>query len=200
MFSPLKYWGAIDTDKKLSIGIVGIGGLGTMGIKLAKAAGHRVVAFSTSANKEAIAKEKGADDFVVSTDPASVAKEHNKLDMILNTVSVEHDLNVYLACVKSSGRLVQLGAVGKPHMVSQLSLMFQRKSISGSFVGGIDCTQELLEFCAKHNITPDVQLIEAKEIQWAWDELCSAKNKDGIRYVIDIQKSLKNKDFLPSDA
>jgi uncharacterized zinc-type alcohol dehydrogenase-like protein len=119
--------------------------------------------------------------------------------MILNTVSAPHDLNIYLSCVKANGRLVQLGAVGEPHMINQLSLLGQRKTISGSLVGGLDCTQELLEFCAKHNVTSDVQLIEAKEIQWAWDQLTNI-NKDGVRYVIDIKKSLLNKDFLPVGA
>jgi uncharacterized zinc-type alcohol dehydrogenase-like protein len=197
LYDPLHHWGA--TEKQgMCIGIIGIGGLGTMGIKMAKAMGHRVVAISTSENKKALAMEKGADGFVVSSDPASMAAEANKIDLILNTISANHQLGHYLPLLRSNGTIVQLGLTTEPHQVSQLALIFQRKSIAGSLIGGIKNTEACLEFCAKHGITPDVHLIEAKEIDWAWEQLCTI-NKDGVRYVIDIKKSLENKDFCPAE-
>jgi len=182
----------------MSIGIVGIGGLGTMGVKLAKALGHKVTAISTSASKEALAKGKGADTFVVSTDAESMKAATSSLDLILNTVSADHQLSTYLPLLKTDGRLVQLGLVTGEHKLSQMALLPARKTVSASMVGGIAATQELLELCAAHSIVPDVQLIEAKEIDWAWEQLMTI-NKDGIRYVIDIEKSLANKDWLPED-
>lgn len=168
MYSPLKHWGAMD-GKKMKIGIIGVGGLGTMGIKIAAALGHDVVAISTSPKKEEIAKKKGATHFCVSTDPESVKANANSCDLILNTVSANHDLNVYIPLLVKNGTLVQLGAALAPHPVCQVPLMMERKSIAGSIIGGIADTQELLEFCAKHKIWPDCQVIEADKIQWAWD-------------------------------
>ena len=196
MYDPLRHWGATkEGGPKMCIGIVGVGGLGTMGIKMAHALGHRVVAISTSAGKEELAKGKGADAFVVSTDGASMAKEAGKLDLIINTVSAAHEVSHYLSLLKTNGTIVQLGLVPQPHSVCQLPLIFGRKSVSGSLIGGIPATEECLAFCAKHNITPDTQLVEASEIDWAWDQLTTV-NKDGIRYVIDIQKSLGSA-FVP---
>jgi len=194
MYDPLKHWGATE-GKKMTIGIVGIGGLGTMGIKLSKALGHDVMAISTSANKEALAKKKGATHFCVSTNAESVTANSGLCDLILNTVSANHDLNVYMPLLAKSGTIVQLGLVPEPHTVCQLPLIFSRKSISGSLIGGIAATEECLAFCQKHNIFPDTQLIEAKDIDWAWDQLTTL-NKDGIRYVIDIKKSLTG-EFVP---
>ena len=196
MYDPLRHWGATKPGSNMCIGIIGVGGLGTMGIKMSKALGHRVVAISTSANKEGLAKQKGADAFVVSSDNASMAAEAGKMDLIINTVSAEHQVAHYLSLLKTNGTIVQLGLVPQPHSISQLPLIFGRKSVAGSLIGGIAPTEECLEFCHKHGIFPDVQEIEAKEIDWAWDQLTTV-NKDGIRYVIDIEKSLKS-DFVPS--
>ena len=145
-----------------------------------------------------LAKQKGAEGFVVSTDTASMAAEAGKMDLILNTISANHQVAHYLPLLRTGGTIVQLGLAPEPHQVSQLPLIFQRKSISGSLIGGIKNTEACLEFCAKHGITPDVQHIEAKEIDWAWDQILTI-NKDGIRYVIDIKKSLDNKDFVPKE-
>ena len=195
MYDPLRHWGFTTTTGK-TVGIIGVGGLGTMGIKLAKAMGHKVVAISTSSKKEALAKEKGATDFVVSTDPESIQKHAGSCDIILNTVSAEHDLNTYMPLVAKSGTLVQLGLVAKPHAVSQLPLMFGRKSIAGSLIGGIAPTQECVDFCAKHNIYPDCETILADKLTWAWEQLEKAGNSSGIRYVLDIKASLAS-DFVP---
>jgi alcohol dehydrogenase (NADP+) len=197
MYDPLKHWGATE-GKKMTIGIVGIGGLGTMGIKLSKALGHDVMAISTSANKEALAKEKGATHFCVSTNAESVTANSGLCDLILNTVSANHDLNVYMPLLAKSGTIVQLGLAPAPHPISQLPLMFTRKSVAGSLIGGIAATEEVLELCAKHNILPDCQTITASKIDWAWEQLLGeGGNKDGVRYVIDIKASLEDKDFIP---
>jgi len=134
----------------MTVGIIGIGGLGTMGIKLAKALGHRVVAISTSANKEIMAREKGADGFVVSSDPDSIKAETGKIDLILNTVSAAHQLGLYLPLLRTDGTLVQLGLVLEEHKINQMWLLPGRKSIAGSMIGGIKETQDLLELCLKH--------------------------------------------------
>merc|ERR1711957_197160 len=195
LYDPLKHWGACD-GKPMTIGIIGIGGLGTMGIKLAKALGHTVGAISTSKGKEALAKEKGASIFVVSTDPASVTEHSNKFDLILNTVSGKHEMMTYIPLLKTNGTLVQLGLVPEPHTMSQLPLVFKRKAVAGSLIGGISNTEELLKLCAEKNVLPDVQLVEADKIHWAWEQLVHV-NKDGVRYVIDIKKSLANTANLP---
>lgn len=139
MYDPLRHWGAT-AGKKMTIGIIGVGGLGTMGIKISKALGHDVYAISTSAHKEGLAKEKGATNFVVSTDPKSMQENARKCDLILNTVSANHDLNVYMPLLAKSGTLVQLGLVTTPHPVNQLPLMFNRQGIAGSLIGGIAAT------------------------------------------------------------
>jgi len=196
MYSPLKFHGATGKEKK-TVGVVGIGGLGTMGIKLAKAMGNDVMAISTSANKEALAKEKGATLFACSKDPDSMKANAGKCDLILNTVSANHDINAYIPLLARNGStLVQLGGVTSPHTISQMPLMFSRLSITGSLIGGIKETQEVVDLCFKHGIYPDCKIVEAKDIDSCWDQLKNT-NADGIRYVIDVKKSLENKDFLP---
>ena len=139
MYDPLRHWGYLE-GKPRTVGIIGVGGLGTMGIKIARALGHKVVAISTSASKEEMAKQKGATDFVVSTNPDSIAAYAGKCNIILNTVSANHDLNVYLPLLAKNGVLVQLGAALAPHSVSQIPLIMGRKSIAGSGIGGIKAT------------------------------------------------------------
>lgn len=196
MYSPLKYWGATGKEK-MTVGIIGIGGLGTMGIKLAKALGNDVMAISTSFSKEAMAKEKGATMFACSKDPESMKANAGKCDLILNTVSADHDINTYLPLLAKGGStIVQLGVVTKPHSVSQFPLMQGRISIAGSLTGGIQETQEVVDLCFKHGVYPDCKIVEAKDIDWCWQQL-DKTNADGIRYVIDIKKSLQNKDFIP---
>ena len=195
MYDPLRYHGATKGEK-MTIGIIGVGGLGTMGIKLSKALGHHVVAISTSAAKKEMALSKGADEFVVSSDPESMASGKGKCNLILNTVSAEHEVAHYLSLLRYNGTIVQLGLVKDPHTVNQLQIIMGRKMITGSHIGGIKATEECLALCAKAGIAPEVEHITADKIDWAWEQLCSS-NKDGIRYVIDIKKSLENKDFLP---
>jgi len=164
MYDPLVYHGAADGKKKMTIGVIGVGGLGTMGIKYAHAMGHKVVAISTSRSKEQMARKKGADEFVVSSDPESMKNPNAKCDLILNTVSAPHQISDYLNLLNNDGTLVQLGLVTEPHKIVQLPLVFGRKSISGSKIGGIHNTEEMLKFSAKHNILPDIKVVEAKDI------------------------------------
>lgn len=196
MFSPLKHWGCLE-GKKMTVGIVGIGGLGTLGIKLANAMGHDVMAISTTSSKEKLAKQKGAHLFCASTDPESVKANAAKCDLVINTVSANHDLNAYLPLLRRDGVIVQIGVAMSPHPIMQYVLMRNRLTVSGSVVGSLAEHQEVLEFCHKHKITSDVTLVEAEGIDKAWEEL-NGKNKDAIRYVIDIKKSLKNKSFMPT--
>ena len=197
MYSPLIHW---DANKGgLTVGVIGVGGLGTMGIKLAKAMGNKVVAISTSDKKKESATAKGADVFVVSKDPEQIKANAFTCDLILNTVSCSHDLNLYTPLLKKQGTIVQLGAAPAPHPVSNFKLLANRYSISGSIIGGIRETQELIDFCHEKNVYPDCEIIEANKIDWAWEQLTGAGlNADGIRYVIDIKKSMENKDFMPA--
>jgi len=196
MYSPLNYWGAASGEKK-TVGIVGIGGLGTMGIKLAKALGNEVMAISSSNKKEALAREKGATLFASSRDPESMKAQAGKCDLILNTVSATHDINTYIPLLAKGGAtIVQLGGVTTPHSVFNFPLMMNRISIAGSLIGGIRETQEVIDLCFKNNIYPDCKIVEAKDIDSCWDQLMNT-NADGVRFVIDIKKSLQNQDYIP---
>jgi len=187
MYSPLGHWGAKAGGKR--VGIIGIGGLGQMGVRLAKAMGNEVTAISTSPDKEAAAKAIGADKFVVSTDAESMAAAANSLDLILNTVSASHDLTVYLPLLRRNGTLVQLGAVMTPHPVMQMPLMYKRTSIAGSLIGGLPETQECMDFCSQHNIVPQVEIIKASQLDEVYEAL--EKKNDGVkRYVLDVAASL----------
>jgi len=196
MYSPLNYWGATGKER-LTVGIIGIGGLGTMGIKIAKELNNEVIAISQSHSKEELCKQKGASKYVAMCDPKSIEACHGQCDLILNTVSAAHDLNVYIPLLKKGkGVLCQLGGVGEPHPVSQVVLMFNRFSIVGSLIGGIKETQECIDLCCKHNIYPDIEMVEAQDINKTWEKL-GKENPEAIRFVIDVKKSLENKDFCP---
>ena len=168
-----------------------------MGIKLAKVLGNDVMAISSSAKKAAMAKEKGATMFACSKNAASMKEHAGKCDLILNTVSSTHDINNYIPLLAKGGAtMVQLGGVTQPQKISQLPLMFNRLSIAGSLIGGIRETQEVIDLCFKHGIYPDCEVVEAKDIDSCWQKLAT-NNADGVRYVIDVKKSLENKDYLP---
>jgi len=186
MYSPLAHWKVKEGGKK--VGIIGIGGLGQFGVRLAKAMGNEVYAISTSPNKEEAAKAAGADKFVVSSDADSMKTAENSLDLILNTVSASHQLNHYLPLLKKDGTLVQLGLVLTDHQIQQFPLMMKRVSIAGSLIGGLPETQECMDFCAKHNIIPDTKVIKADELDSVYTAL-SQKNDSIIRYVLDVAGS-----------
>lgn len=186
MFSPLVNWKA--NFGGMRVGIVGIGGLGQMGVRLAKAMENTVTAISTSPNKESAAKEIGADSFVVSTDPESMEAAAMSLDLIINTVAANHDLNLYLPLLANKGVIVQLGLAMAPHAISQGALMFRKLTISGSFIGGMLETQQCIDFCSEHKIVPSIKLVTAQDLESVYTQLQS-KNDSIVRNVLDIEAS-----------
>lgn len=185
-YSPLKLWGV---GKGSKVGIIGLGGLGHMGVKLAHAMGANVVVFTTSKNKIEDAKRLGADEVVISTNPDQMAKHKNSFDFILDTVAADHDVNAYLALLKREGTLTLVGAPPKPLAVSSFSLIMGRRQLTGSNIGGIAETQEMLNFCGEHNITADVEVIPIQKVNEAYERMVKSDVK--YRFSIDMS-SLKS--------
>jgi uncharacterized zinc-type alcohol dehydrogenase-like protein len=166
------------------VGIVGLGGLGHMGVKFARAFGAHVVLFTTSPGKVADGKRLGAHEVVLSKDEAQMAAQAGSFDFILDTVSAAHDLNAYLNLLKRDGNLVLVGAAEKPMAVAAFSLIMRRRSFSGSLIGGLPETQEMLDFCGQHNITSDVEMIRMDQINEAYERMLKSDVK--YRFVIDM--------------
>jgi uncharacterized zinc-type alcohol dehydrogenase-like protein len=180
-YSPLRHWQAGPGKK---VGIVGIGGLGHMGIKLARALGAHVVAFTTSASKRKDAEALGAHQVVVSTDAGAMAAQAGQLDLIVNTVAAPHDLDAFLALLKRDGTMVLVGAPATPHPSPQVfNLITKRRALAGSMIGGIPETQEMLDFCAQHGIVADIEMIRADQINEAYERMLKGDVK--YRFVID---------------
>ncbi len=181
-WSPLRHWGAGPGKK---VGVVGIGGLGHMGIKLAHAMGAHVVAFTTSESKREAARALGADEVVVSRNAEEMAAHPKSFDLILNTVAMPHDLDALLTLLKRDGSLVLVGAPASAHPSPNVfNLIMQRRTLAGSMIGGIPETQEMLDFCAEHGIVADIELIRADEINAAYERMLKGDIK--YRFVIDI--------------
>ena len=185
-YSPMRHWG-VTTGKK--VGIVGLGGLGHMGVKFAHAMGAHVVVFTTSPNKKDDALRLGADEVVVSRNANEMQKHGGSFDFILDAVSADHDINAYINLLHRDGNLTMVGAPEKPLPVSVFGLIFKRRSLSGSPIGGIKETQEMLDFCGTHNITADVEVIPIQKINEAYERLLKADVK--YRFSIDMA-SLKS--------
>lgn len=180
-YSPLRHW-QVGPGKK--VGVVGIGGLGHMGIKIAHAMGAHVVAFTTSESKREAAKALGADDVVVSRNPEEMQAHTKSFDFILNTVAAPHNLDAFTALLKRDGTMTLVGAPATPHPSPEVfSLIMKRRSIAGSMIGGIPETQEMLDFCAEHGIVADIEMIRADEINEAWERMIKGDVK--YRFVID---------------
>ncbi|MFT4252207.1 MAG: NAD(P)-dependent alcohol dehydrogenase [Caulobacter sp.] len=180
-WSPLRHWN-VGPGKK--VGVVGIGGLGHMGVKLAHALGAHVVAFTTSEAKRQDALDLGADEVVVSRNEAEMAAHANSFDFILNTVSASHNLDAFTALLKRDGTLCLVGVPEHAHPSPDVSaLIFKRRSIAGSLIGGIAETQEMLDFCAEHGIVSDIELIKIQEIETAYERMQKSDVK--YRFVID---------------
>lgn len=180
-YSPLRHWGAGPGKK---VGIVGIGGLGHMGIKLARAMGAHVVAFTTSESKRQDAEALGAHEVVVSRDAGAMAARMKTLDLIVNTVAAPHDLDAYLTLLKRDGTMVLVGAPSSPHPSPQVfNLIMKRRALAGSMIGGIPETQEMLDFCAEHGIVADIEMIRADQINEAYERMLQGDVK--YRFVID---------------
>jgi len=180
-YSPLRHW---KVGKGHKLAILGLGGLGHMGVKFGVAFGADVTVLSTSASKEKDALALGAQHFVVTKDPAQLAAVKGSFDFILDTVSAEHDMNLYLSLLKTDGTHICVGVPSEAYAVHPFSLLGGRKSLAGSGIGGIKETQEMLDFCAENNITSDIELINMKDIQTAYDRM--VKGDVRYRFVIDM--------------
>jgi uncharacterized zinc-type alcohol dehydrogenase-like protein len=185
MYSPLRHW---NVTKGKKVGIVGLGGLGHMGVKLAHALGAHTVVFTTSPGKVEDAKRLGADEVVLSNKSDQMQKHASSFDFILDAVSADHDINAYIQLLKRDGNMTLVGAPEKPLALSSFGLILARRSVSGSPIGGIAETQEMLDFCGKNNITADVEVIAIQQVNEAYERLSKADVK--YRFSIDMS-SLK---------
>jgi len=180
-YSPIRRWGDIKGKK---VGVVGLGGLGHMGVKFAKALGAEVTVFTTSPGKQEDALRLGADAVIISTDPAQMQLHAGSFAFILDTIAADHDINAYLGMLALDGELTLVGAPETPLQVSSFALLFGRKRLSGSLIGGIKETQEMLDFCGAHNITADVEVIPIQRVNEAYERLVKADVK--YRFSIDM--------------
>jgi len=180
-YSPLKHWNVGPGQK---VGIVGLGGLGHMGVKIAKAMGAEVIVFTTSTSKFEDAKRLGAEDVVLSTDKEQMKRYAGKLHFVLDAVSAQHDINSYLNLLRVDGSLALVGAPEHPLPVAAFSLIPSRRTFAGSMIGGIPETQEMLDFCAEHGIVSDIELINIQQINEAYERLIKGDVK--YRFVIDM--------------
>lgn len=180
LYSPLRHWNAGPGKK---VGIIGLGGLGHMGLKFAKALGAHTTVFSHSPTKESDAREMGADDFIVTRDPSNLKSLASSFDLILNTVSADIDIENYLNLLKVDATLVVIGLPGTPYSVSAGTLLSKRRSLAGSMIGGVAELQEMIDFCGQHNITSEVEVISADYINQAYERTVASDVK--YRFVID---------------
>jgi len=181
-YSPLKKF---NVGKNQKVGVVGLGGLGHMGVKLAVSMGANVTVFSTSPSKEADARKLGAHEFVVTKEPKNMKPLAGKFDFILDTVSAAHDLNMYLNLLRMNGAMVIVGVPEKPAEVHAFSLIGNNRTLAGSGIGGIRETQEMLDYCAAHNIVSDIEIISIQQIETAYER--TIKGDVRYRFVIDMQ-------------
>jgi uncharacterized zinc-type alcohol dehydrogenase-like protein len=185
-YSPMHHWGVTKGKK---VGVVGLGGLGHMGVKFAHALGAHTVVFTTSPGKKDDALRLGADEVVISRNADEMAKHAGSFDFILDAVSADHDINAYLNLLRRDGNLTLVGAPEKPMAVSAFGLIMGRRSLSGSPIGGLRETQEMLDFCGQHNITSDVEVIPIQKVNEAYERLLKSDVK--YRFSIDMT-SLKS--------
>jgi len=180
-YSPLRHFGL---KAGHTIGIVGLGGLGHMAVKFARAFGAHVVVFTTSPGKAEDARRLGAHEVVVSRDADAMLARAGSLDFVLDTVSAPHDINAYVACLKRDGTMIMVGAPEQPTPLLGVGLLFGRRRLAGSLIGGIRETQEMLDFCAEHGITADVETIRVQQVNEAYERLLKGDVK--YRFVIDM--------------
>ena len=180
-YSPLRHWGVTKGKK---VGVVGLGGLGHMAVKIAHALGAHVVVFTTSPSKKEDALRLGADEVVLSRNADEMGKHAGSFDFILDAVSAEHDLNAYILMLRRDGHMAMVGAPGMPLPVAPFGLIYGRRSLSGSLIGGIPETQEMLDFCGAHNITADVEVIPIQKINEAYERMLKSDVK--YRFSIDM--------------
>ena len=181
-YSPLLHW---SVQKGMKVGVVGLGGLGHMGVKFSHALGAHTVMITTTPEKGEDAKTLGADEILISTDPDQMAKQAGEFDFILNTIPVDHEVAPYLDLLKVDGTMCVVGAIEPLNQVNAAQLMFGRKKLAGSLIGGISQTQEMLNFCGQHSIVSEVELIRMDQIQEAFQRLVKSDVK--YRFVIDMK-------------
>jgi uncharacterized zinc-type alcohol dehydrogenase-like protein len=177
----MRRWGV---TKGTKVGVVGLGGLGHMGVKIAHALGAHVVVFTTSPGKKEDALRLGADEAVVSRNADEMRKHAGSFDFIVDTVAADHDINAYINLLRRDGNITLVGAPAKPLALAAFGLLFGRRSLSGSLIGGIWETQEMLDFCGAHNITADVEIIPIQQINEAYGRLLRSDVK--YRFSIDM--------------
>ncbi len=180
-YSPLRHWDVKSGDK---VGVVGLGGLGHMGVKLAASFGAEVTMLSHSPSKQKDAERLGAHHFLLTTDADKVAEATGRFDFILDTVSADHDYNLYLGMLKRDGKMVCVGAPPTPAQIPAFNLIMNRKTLAGSLIGGIPETQEMLDYCAEHDIVSDIEIINIKDINEAYERML--KGDVRYRFVIDM--------------
>jgi len=180
-YSPIRRWGDIKGKK---VGVVGLGGLGHMGVKFARAFGAHVVVFTRSPGKKEDALRLGAQEVIISTDPEEMQKAAGTFDFILDTVAADHDINAYINMLGGDGNITLVGAPETPLAVSAFALLFGRRSLSGSLIGGLKETQEMLDFCGQHDITADVEVISIQQVNEAYERLANSDVK--YRFSIDM--------------
>ena len=185
-YSPMRHWGVTKGKK---VGVVGLGGLGHMGVKFAHALGAHTVVFTTSTSKIEDALRLGADEVVLSKDASQMAKHACSFDFILDAVSAPHDVNAYINLLARDGNMTLVGGIEQPSPVLTMGLLFKRRSLSGSIIGSIAQTQEMLDFCGNHGITSDVEVIPIQKINEAYERLLRSDVK--YRFSIDMA-SLRN--------
>jgi uncharacterized zinc-type alcohol dehydrogenase-like protein len=185
-YSPMRHWGV---TKGRKVGVVGLGGLGHMAVKFAHALGAHVVVFTTSPGKKEDARRLGADEVVVSRNADEMQKHVGSFDFILDAVSADHDINAYIQLLRRDGNITLVGAPEKPLAITAFGLIFGRRSLSGSPIGGIPETQEMLDFCGAHNITADVEVVPIQKVNEAYERLLKADVR--YRFSIDMA-SLKS--------
>jgi uncharacterized zinc-type alcohol dehydrogenase-like protein len=181
-YSPLKHW---NIGPGMTVGIIGLGGLGHMGVKFAHAMGAHTVMITTSEKKGADAKSLGADEVLLSTNEEAMARMAGKFDFLLNTIPVQHNTNHYMGLLKVDGTMCVVGSVGPTGELDTAALIFGRRKLAGSLVGGIKETQEMLDFCGQHNITSDIELINMQSINEAYERMMKSDVK--YRFVIDMK-------------
>ena len=180
-YSPMRHWGVTKGKK---VGVVGLGGLGHMAVKFAHALGAHVVVFTTSPGKQEDARRLGADEVVVSRNSGEMQKHTGSFDFILDAVAADHDINAYIQLLRRDGNITMVGAPDKPMSVPVFGLIFKRRSLSGSPIGGIPETQEMLDFCSEHNLTSDVEVIPIQKVNEAYERLLKSDVK--YRFSIDM--------------
>jgi uncharacterized zinc-type alcohol dehydrogenase-like protein len=181
-YSPLRHWNTKKGDK---VGVVGLGGLGHMAVKIAAAMGAEVTMLSTSKAKEADARKLGAHHFGLTSEDATFKTLAGQFDLLIDTISAPHDYNKYLGLLRIEGAMVLLGVPPEPTPVAATSLIFGRRTLSGSLIGGIQETQEMLDFCAEHGIVSEIELIPVQQVNTAYERML--KNDVRYRFVLDMK-------------